>query len=111
MPARRAGNIELPIEVSEAERPKHVAALRYARLLVSEIKLYNEQKVKEGRAAGDLYSRLREDVDKARGAYDNDKRAKEVAERYDYFHHELVNQIAEGDAAKLGDNYSHSSAE
>ena len=32
-----------------------------------------------------------------------DKRVKaEVAARYDYFHGELVNTLAEGDASKLG---------
>jgi hypothetical protein len=35
-----------------------------------------------------------------------DKRVKpEVALRYDYFHHELVHTLAEGDVAKLGVNY------
>jgi hypothetical protein len=35
-----------------------------------------------------------------------DKRVKaEVAARYDYFHGELVNTLAEGDASKLGANY------
>jgi len=35
-----------------------------------------------------------------------DKRVKpEVANRYDYFHGELVNTLAEGDASKLGSNY------
>ncbi|MEO7507911.1 MAG: hypothetical protein ABIZ95_11790, partial [Pyrinomonadaceae bacterium] len=40
---------ELPIEVAEDDRKVHNDARRFARLLVSEIKLYNEQKVKEGR--------------------------------------------------------------
>jgi hypothetical protein len=35
-----------------------------------------------------------------------DKRvAPNVASRYDYFHHELVNTLAEGNADKLGDHY------
>ena len=35
-----------------------------------------------------------------------DKRVKpEVSSRYDYFHGELVNTLAEGDVAKLGSNY------
>jgi hypothetical protein len=35
-----------------------------------------------------------------------DKRVKsEVAGRYDYFHSELVNTLAEGDVSKLGANY------
>jgi len=105
-PRRRYGlDVELPVEVaSEEERRLHNDARRFARLLVSEIKLYNEQKVTEGRSQGDLYRRLREYIDRSREMYD--KRVKpEVAQRYDYFHHELVNTLAEGDAAKLGSAY------
>src|SRR5690606_15101083 len=42
-------NVDLPIEVPEEERPMHNDARLFARLLVSEIKLYNQQKVNEGR--------------------------------------------------------------
>ncbi len=102
---RRAADVELPVSVSgEEERRLHIDARRFARLLVSEIKLYNEQKVSDGRAQGDLYDRLREYIDRSREMYD--KRVKpEVAQSYDYFHHELVNTLAEGDPAKLGNAY------
>lgn len=105
-PRRRYGqDVELPVDVSsDEERRLHNDARRFARLLVSEIKLYNEQKVSEGRSAGDLYGRLREYIDRSREMYD--KRVKpEVAQRYDYFHHELVSTLAEGDEAKLGSAY------
>lgn len=105
-PRRRFGaDVELPVAVSgEEERRLHVDARRFARLLVSEIKLYNEQKVQEGRIQSDLYDRLREYIDRSRDMYD--KRVKpEVAQSYDYFHHELVNTLAEGDAGKLGNAY------
>ncbi|HXM36994.1 MAG TPA: hypothetical protein VN920_17485 [Pyrinomonadaceae bacterium] len=104
---RRYGSYDadLPIAVSdEEERRAHNDARRFARLLVSEIKLYNEDKVVEGRSHGDLYTRLREYIDRSRDMYD--KRVKPVVSgRYDYFHHELVNTLAEGDAAKLGEAY------
>jgi hypothetical protein len=104
--ARRYGVSEpdLPIEVSEEERRLHNDARRFARLLVSEIKLYNEPKVKEGRSHGDLYDRLREDIDRSRQMYDK-RVAPPVAARHDYFHQELVNMLAEGDPAKLGGSY------
>jgi len=104
--ARRFGvsEPELPIEVSEEERRLHSDARRFARLLVSEIKLYNEPKVKEGRNRGDLYDRLREDIDRSRQMYDK-RVAPPVAARHDYFHQELVNSLAEGDPNKLGANY------
>jgi len=108
--ARRFGvsEPELPIDVGEEERRLHNDARRYARLLVSEIKLYNEPKVKAGRSAGDLYDRLREDIDRSRQMYDK-RVAPPVAARHDYFHQELVNMLAEGDAAKLGANYPDAS--
>lgn len=100
----RSWKIDLPIEVSEDERNLHTDARRFARLLVSEIKLYNEKQVKEGREANDLYDRLREAVDKSREMYE--KRVKPpVAERFDYFHYELVNGLADGDEARLGGSY------
>jgi hypothetical protein len=97
-------NMDLPIEVPEEERRLHNDARRFARLLVSEIKLYNEQKVSEGREAGDLYDRLREAIDRSREMYD--KRVQPtVAAKFDYFHFELINNLAEGQDAKLGANY------
>jgi hypothetical protein len=104
--SRRYGSTdtELPVEVSEDERRLHNDARRFARLLVSEIKLYNEQKVKEGRAQGNIYERLREDIDRSRQMYDK-RVAPPVAARYDYFHQELVNTLAEGDPSKLGAAY------
>lgn len=105
-PRRRYGqDAELPVEVSgDEERRLHNDARRFARLLISEIKLYNEQKVLEGRSEHDLYDRLREYIDRSREMYDKRVKA-EVASRYDYFHGELVNTLAEGDASKLGSNY------
>ena len=105
-PRRRYGqDSELPVEVSsDEERRLHNDARRFARLLISEIKLYNEQKVAEGRFEHDLYDRLREYIDRSREMYDKRVKA-EVASRYDYFHGELVNTLAEGDVSKLGANY------
>ena len=90
--------------MSEEERRYHNEARRFARLLVSEIKLYNEQKVQDGRAQGDLYDRLREEIDRSRQMYDK-RVSPNITSRYDYFHHELVNTLAGGDASKLGNGY------
>lgn len=96
--------IDLPIDVPEEERKLHNNARRFARLLVSEIKLYNEQKVIEGREARDLYDRLREAIDRSREMYD--KRVEStVSTKFDYFNYELVNSLADGDSGKLGSNY------
>jgi len=107
---RAADAAELPVEVkSDDERRLHNDARRFARLLVSEIKLYNKQKVEEGRADGDLYERLREDIDRSRQMYEK-RVAPPVAARFDYFHQELVNTLAEGDPSKLGAGYPGASA-
>jgi hypothetical protein len=47
------------------EHPAHEEARRLARLLISEIKLYNEEQVLEGRRSRDLYHRLKEDIDRS----------------------------------------------
>ena len=83
------------------EEKAHNDARRFARLLVSEIKLYNEQKVGEGRRAGDLYDRLKEDIDRSRQMYEK-RVTPSVAAKFDYFYDELVSTLAEGDSAKLG---------
>lgn len=96
--------IDLPIEVSDEERRPHSDARRFARLLISEIRLYNEQKVAEGRETGDIYQVLKEAIDRSREMYD--KRVQpDVASKFDYFHYELVNNLAEGDEEKLGAGY------
>lgn len=96
--------LDLPIDVAEGDRPEHVKARRFARLLVSEINLYNEQKVKEGRESNDLYDRLREAIDRSREMYEK-RVAPPVASQFDYFHYELVNSLAEGNAQRLGNSY------
>jgi len=96
--------VDLPIEVPEDERRIHNDARRFARLLVSEIKLYNEKKVTEGRDAQDLYERLREAIDRSREMYDKRVQAP-VAAKFDYFHYELVNSLADGDSVRLGSSY------
>ncbi|HSE98443.1 MAG TPA: hypothetical protein VLD57_09290, partial [Blastocatellia bacterium] len=87
----------------DEEEKQHNDARRFARLLVSEIKLYNEQKVAEGRRNGDLYDRLKEDIDRSRQMYDK-RVTPAVAAKVDYFYDELVNTLAEGDVEKLGAN-------
>jgi len=88
----------------DPEEEQHNNARRFARLLVSEIKLYNEQKVVEGRNNNDLYDRLKEDIDRSRQMYDK-RIPSAVTSRFDYFYDELVNTLAEGNPAKLGSDF------
>lgn len=86
------------------EEKLHNDARRFARLLVSEIKLYNEQKVTDGRRNNDLYGRLRDDIERSRQMYEK-RVTPAVAQKADYFYDELVNTLAEGDVGKLGSDH------
>ncbi|HKY03815.1 MAG TPA: hypothetical protein VJQ56_02940 [Blastocatellia bacterium] len=88
----------------EEEERLHNDARRFARLLVSEIKLYNESKVAEGRRNNDLYDRLKEDIDRSRQMYEK-RVSPTVAAKFDYFYDELVNTLAEGDKGRLGSDF------
>jgi hypothetical protein len=83
------------------EGKKHDEARRFARLLVSEIKLYNESKVEQGRKNRDLYERLKEDIDRSRQMYD-ERIGEEIRKASNYFYDELVRILADGDADTLG---------
>lgn len=80
---------------------QHEDARRLARLLISEIKLYNEDKVVLGRKARDIYQRLREDIERSRRVY-AERVSPEVRSSTDYFLQELVACLAEGDESLLG---------
>jgi len=80
---------------------KHDEARRFARLLVSEIKLYNESKVEQGRKNKDIYERLKEDIDRSRQMYD-ERIGEDVRKSSNYFYDELVRILADGDAQSLG---------
>ena len=81
-------------------------AQRFARLLVDEIKLYNQAKVTEGRKNKDLYDRLKEDIEKSRGTYKK-RYGNTVAANANYFQVELVRSLAEDDVSIMGPNFRH----
>jgi len=82
----------------------HRKAQRFARLLMDEIKLYNQAKVAEGRKHKDLYDRLKEDIDKSRSTYQK-RYGNTVAASADYLSSELVRSLAEDDVSLLGPNF------
>ena len=77
------------------------AARRFARLLVSEIKLYNEAAVRAGREQRDLRQRLRAEIDRAQRLYE-ERVSSDLGGRQAYFQQELVQTLADGDPALLG---------
>jgi len=88
-----------PVEMDDI----HKKAKRFAKLLVDEIKLYNQTKVTEGRQNKDIYDRLKEDIEKSRQAYT--KRFGEAVTDVDFFTNELVRILAENDRSAMGGNF------
>ena len=84
----------------------HRKAQRFARLLMDEVKLYNQAKVAEGRKNKDLYDRLKEDIEKSRSTYMK-RYGSTVAVSMDHFSNELIRSLAEDDASLLGPNFHH----
>jgi hypothetical protein len=82
----------------------HQKAQRFARLLMDEIKLYNQAKVSEGRKRRDLYDRLKEDIEKSRATYQK-RYGSTAAAAADYFNQELIRSLAEDDVSLLGNNF------
>jgi hypothetical protein len=79
-------------------------AQRFARLLVDEIKLYNQAKVAEGRKNKDLYDRLKEAIEKSRATYQK-RYGNTVAASGNYFQHEIIRSLAEDDLSIMGANF------
>jgi hypothetical protein len=90
--------------LSPEDADVHRKAQRFARLLVDEIKLYNQVKVAEGRKNKDLYDRLKEDIEKSRGTFQK-RYGNTAAGGADYFSQELVRSLAEDDRSIMGANF------
>ncbi len=82
----------------------HRKAQRFARLLVDEIKLYNQAKVNDGRRHKDLYDRLKEDIEKSRATYQK-RYGSTAAASGDYFQKEVVRSLAEDDLSVMGESF------
>jgi hypothetical protein len=93
----------VPLEEDPAGIPR--ASLRdlqraFARLIVSDIRLYHEEDVAEGRAAGDLATRLSALLRTARDRYL--RRFSTTDPAAAVFDEEVLRVLAGGDASKLG---------
>jgi hypothetical protein len=90
--------------LSPEDADVHRKAQRFARLLVDEIKLYNQAKVAEGRRNKDLYDRLKQDIDKSRGTFQK-RYGNTAAASVDYLQQELLRSLAEDDISIMGSNF------
>jgi hypothetical protein len=96
--ARRLAGPLAPADSGDERREE---ARRFAKLLVSEIKLYNEKQVQEGRQHGNIYGLLKEDIDRSRQMYD-ERIPEDVRANSNFFYEELVRILADGKASALG---------
>jgi hypothetical protein len=88
----------LPPEVQDLHR----RANRVAKVAMQDIKLLRPKDVRLGCEHKDICHRLRTDLDKARKEYDRRFRTI-LDDPVDYFHHWMVQILAEGDPAALGE--------
>ncbi len=104
-PSGAASNVvESASAASSEDQETHRKAQRFARLLVDEIKLYNQAKVAEGRKHKDLYDRLKEAIEKSRATYQK-RYGNTVAGSAKYFEDEVVRSLAEDDISIMGANF------
>jgi len=82
----------------------HADARKTARLLISEIKLYNEDELKAGRENRDIYRRLQKEIEHGREAYSQRVPAKILSSR-DHFHEELIRILGDNDGSRMGAAY------
>ncbi len=90
--------------LSPEDAETHRKAQRFARLLVDEIKLYNQAKVAEGRRNRDIYDRLKEDIEKSRATYQK-RFSATAAGSADYFREALIGNLAEEDVSLMGPHF------
>ncbi len=91
--------------ITAGDEEVHKKAKRFAKLLVDEIKLYNKEKVAQGREKKDLYDRLKEDIDKSRATYEK-RYGSTAAGAADYFNKEVIRILADNDVSLLGSSFS-----
>lgn len=92
-------------DLSREEQQVHLAAQRFARVRVAEMRLYRADAVSAGRVARDLYAALREPIDIARDEF-RSRFMTACSSMVDYLHLELIRSLAHEDVELLGPEYS-----
>jgi len=87
--------------MSDDDRRRQADARRFANLLVSELLLYHEPAVIQGRKHHDLSTRLHKEIERSRQAFAN-RFPTLGSGSTDFFSQELVRLLAQGDPALLG---------
>ena len=90
----------LPEEAREAHRKAH----RFSRVAVQDLLSYHKGKIELGRKDKNLYTLLKEDIEKTRENY-NKRFGQTAASSFDYLHYEMVRNLAGNDPTALGEQY------
>lgn len=74
------------------ESPAHQAARRLARIIISDIALYNPERLRDAVANGEFYQVFRDEIEEGRKLY-NERVPEEVRTRHDYFSEAIEDYI------------------
>lgn len=85
---------------NEEQAALNEEALRFARLLASEIVLYNAAELEDGRRQKDIYQRLKDEIDRSHQMF-SERFSAQQPSTAECFRKELVRVLAEGDEAAL----------
>lgn len=91
-------------DLSPKDQQMHVAAQRFARVQIAEMRLARPDAVRSGRVARDLYSAFKEPIDAARETF-REKHMTKSPTMVDYLHLEVLRSLADNDANLLGPSY------
>lgn len=91
-------------DLSRQEQQLHLAAQRFARVQVAEMRLGTAAVFRKGRAARDIYGALKQPIEDARQQF-REKHMTVSPTMVDYLHLEMVRSLADDDANMLGPNY------
>jgi hypothetical protein len=93
-----------PTGLSQEDEELDLRAQRFARLRVSEIRLYEPTAVQDGRRNKNLYQVLQTRIDDAREAYRN-QFAADPSTMVDHLDRELIRTLAQGERELMGSDY------
>ena len=91
-------------DLSRQEQQLHLAAQRFARVLVAEMRLATPEQFRAGRAAANIYGALKQPIEEARQKF-REKHMNVSPTMVDYLHLEMVRSLADDDPNNLGPEY------
>lgn len=91
-------------DLSRQEQQLHLAAQRFARVLVAEMRLATPEEFRRGRAARNIYGALKQPIEEARQKF-RETHMNVSPTMVDYLHLEMVRSLADDDPDNLGPDY------